>query len=173
MMKRQCLAMISAVLLTACAGPRFDAGGRETVLPLQRAWFEGQIVEYVATDVSDRAMAQAQGINHVPRLTAAAAMQGPHALTSRVYKFAGGEQIGVFQSAPDPTGGNNADRAYSPLWRVVMTRWLRTDAIIELKSEEAVLAAEARGELALEVTDIVINCPVTRSVDGLALQGVR
>lgn len=172
-MNRYLLTIIPALLLTACAGPRFDAGGRETVLPLQRAWFEGQIVEYVTTDVSDRAMAEAQGINYVPRLSGAAALRGAQALTSRVYKFPAGEQIAVFQSAPNPAGGRNADLAYSPLWRLVTVRWQRADAVTELKSEEAVLAAEERGELALEVTDIVINCPVTRSADGTALRGVR
>ncbi|MDX5364135.1 MAG: hypothetical protein LPJ91_08285 [Pseudazoarcus pumilus] len=172
-MNRYLLTIIPALLLTACVSPRFDAGGRETVLPLQRAWFEGQIVEYVTTDVSDRAMAEAHGINHVPRLAEAAALRGAQALTSRVYKFPAGEQIGVFQSSPNPAGSRNTDLAYSPLWRVVMVRWLRAEAVTELKSEEAVLAAEERGDLALEVTDIVINCPVTRSADGTALRGLR
>jgi hypothetical protein len=79
----------------------------------------------------------------------------------------------VFQSAPLPTGGANADRSYSPLWRMVLVRWLKPGAVRELRSEEEVLAAQERGDLALEVTDIVVNCPITRSVDGLALKGVR
>jgi hypothetical protein len=35
------------------------------------------------------------------------------------------------------------------------------------------LAAEDKKEVSLEVTEIVINCPVTRSASGQALKGVR
>ncbi|MDZ7856862.1 hypothetical protein [Sphaerotilus sp.] len=42
-----------------------------------------------------------------------------------------------------------------------------------MKSEEALLAAEEKSEVALEVTDIVVNCPVTRAAGGQALRGVR
>ena len=43
-------------------------GGRSIALPLQQAWFEGERVDYVSTDTSDAALAQAKGINHVPLL---------------------------------------------------------------------------------------------------------
>jgi hypothetical protein len=42
-----------------------------------------------------------------------------------------------------------------------------------LTSEEAVLTAQDKGEVALEETQIVINCPVIRGVNGQPLQGVR
>jgi hypothetical protein len=35
------------------------------------------------------------------------------------------------------------------------------------------LAAQERGELQLTVLDVVVNCPVIRGVDGVALRGVR
>lgn len=40
-----------------------------------------------------------------------------------------------------------------------MARWLKPGA------------AQERGELSLELTGIVANCPITRSVDGLPLKG--
>lgn len=52
-------------------------------------------------------------------------------------------------------------------------RWIRPEAVRELKSEEALLAAEERKDLSLEVIDIVVNCPVVRGSDGAALRGVR
>jgi len=163
----------SALLLSACANPAPGQGATQTTLPLHRAWVEGRQVEYVTTDISDAGMARQEGVNHVPRLALAIPAPGRPSLVERVYKFVNGEQITVFQSAPLPTGGANVDRSYSPLWRMVLVRWLRPGAVRELRSEEEVLAAQERGDIALEVTDIVVNCPITRSVDGLALKGVR
>ena len=164
---------IATSLLTACTSPVFDVGRGETVLPLSRAWVEGEIVEYITTDISDLAMARMTGTNHVPGLAAAAKQPIGASLVARVYKFHNQEQISVFQSAPNPVGAENQDRSYSPLWRVVLVRWSGQATKRELKSEEELLAAAEKKEVALEVTDIVVNCPITRSAKGQALRGVR
>ncbi len=166
-------AVLLALLLSACAHPRFDQGRSETVLPLQRAWMDGRVVEYITTDISDQAMATMTGVNYVPRLADALGTAPGQSLVERVYKFAQDEQISIFPSAPHPVGAHNQDRSYSPLWRVVMVRWANPATARELKSEEALLAAEERKELTLEVTNIVVNCPVTRAQGGLGLKGVR
>ena len=167
---------LSVLLIAGCASSaRYDPR-TEIVVPLNQAWFEGHKVEYVTTDISSRPMAQALGVNYVPRLAdALPGAAGQRSIVERVYKFANGEQISVFQSVPKPTGGDNQDASYSPLWRLVMVRWLvnKPEAQRELRSEEELLAAADRGELALDVTEIVVNCPITRSVDGQALKGVR
>ncbi|HEY1091475.1 MAG TPA: hypothetical protein VGE47_10300 [Burkholderiaceae bacterium] len=158
-------------LLAACANSGFDAGRTETVLPLSRAWVDGRQVEYISTDISDASMAQAAGLNYVPRLRDAIVAR-PSVL-ERVYKFPHAEQLSIFQSAPRPVGAANSDRNYSPLWRLVMVTWKTPEQAHELRSEEALLAAEEKGELTLDVTDIVVNCPVTRTVGGAALPRVR
>jgi hypothetical protein len=159
----------------ACASPPPPAPAIETVsLPLRRAWMNDRRVDYVTTDVSDAAMAQAMAVNYVPRL-AYALRPAPagQTLFERVYMFEGESQINVFPSAPLPAGARNTDAGYSPLWRVVMVRWLRPAVRRELRSEEAVLAAADRGDVALDVTGTVANCPVVRDADGQALGGVR
>lgn len=149
-----------------------DAGARVS-LPVLQAWRDGARVDYVSTDTSDADMARAMGINHVPLLRHAARSPGPgQSLVERVYLFVGGEQINVFPSAPRPVGPDNADRSYSPLWRVVRVRWKAGVPPQELRFEEAVLDAEERGQLTLEITDVVINCPVVRDASGAALRGV-
>ena len=165
--------VVATSLLAACASPLFDVGKSETVLPLSRAWVDGRIVEYVTTDISDLAMARMVGANHVPGLAAAARLPSGSSLVERVYKFPNEEQISIFQSAPNPVGAENQDRSYSPLWRVVLVRWSGQNSKRELKSEEELLAAEEKKEVALEVTGIVVNCPVTRTTKGQALKGVR
>jgi len=159
--------------LSGCATSTFDAGKSETVLRLQHAWVDGRPVEYVSTDISDAGMAKQNGLNFVPRLADALPVEGRKSLVERVYKFTNGEQISIFPSAPAPTGGSNADANYSPLWRLVMVTWQKPERLHELKSEEELLAAEERGEVSLNITNIVVNCPIIRSTDGARLAGSR
>ena len=162
------LSLTLAALLCGCAAPGRD----EVVLPKQQAWVEGRRVEYVTTDISDAAMAAQAGVNHVPRL-ADALGTGRASVTERVYKFADAAQISVFASGPHAVGAAVPDPNYSPLWRLMLVRWRPGAVPHELRSEEAVLAAEERGEVAVDVTAIVVNCPITRGASGSALRGVR
>lgn len=165
--------VLVVALLTACASPVFDVGRTETVLPLNRAWVNGRVVEYVTTDISDPTMAAMVGANYVPRLALAIRPSPSASLVERVYKFPNSEQISIFQSAPSPVGAANQDQSYSPLWRVVIVHWAPTAHVRELRSEEELLAAEEKKEVSLEVTGVVVNCPVTRSSGGQGLKGVR
>ncbi|TXI44784.1 hypothetical protein [Methylophilus sp.] len=160
-------------MLAACATKSVDLGHTQTILPLNHAWVDGKKVEYITTDISDLNMAQSAGINFVPRLREAIAENGGRSILERVYKFPAGEQISIFQSAPSPIGGDNADKNYSPLWRLVLVKWLKLDKIRVLKSEAELLSAEDQAEVSLDVTDIVVNCPVTKDSNGKALSGVR
>ena len=159
--------------LTACSSPPVATSSAEVVLPLNHAWVDGNKVGYVTTDISDAAMAQDAGVNYVPRLSKAAAQTGNNSLLERVYKFPNGEQITIFQSAPRPTGAANIVSEYSPLWRMALVRWVKPERVRELKSEAELLSAEDAGEVSIQVTQIVVNCPVVRGADGQALQGVR
>ncbi len=159
-------AWLALSLLAGCATPT------DLVLPRQQAWVDGRRVDYVTTDISDAAMAADGGVNHVPRL-ADALGQGHASLTERVYKFPQGEQISIFASGPAPLGAARPDPNYSPLWRLVLVRWVSGASPRELRSEEALLAAEAAGELRLDVSEIVVNCPIVRAADGTPLRGVR
>lgn len=165
--------LLSAAFTTGCAGQRFDVGQTETVLPLNRAYVDGAIVDYVTTDVSDAAMAKGAGANYAPRLKGALSITGQASVLERVYKFSGNEQISIFQSAPPPEGEVSASPAYSPLWRIVLVHWKAPVNGRVLKSEEELLAAEEAGDVTLQPTQVVANCPIVRSVDGRALPGVR
>ncbi|MDM4768024.1 hypothetical protein [Pelomonas sp. SE-A7] len=170
-MNKQLLCSLAAALLTACAAPATHVG-----LPLQQAWFQGRLVDYVTTDISDGAMARALGVNHVPALAQAlapAAPGRPRTPVERVYKFADGEQLSVFPSVPRPVGGENRDAGYSPLWALVEVRWRAGSQPRLLASEEAILEAEQAGELALRHTGIVVNCPVVRVAGQGALRDLR
>lgn len=158
-----------AALVAALAGCAAPVATREPAmvgLPLHRGWFEGREVRYVTTDVSDRQVAAEQGANHVPSLAAAAGPGAPRGLLSRVYKVMETDQRPVFQSIPSPVGPGSQATSYSPLWRLVKVTWRAGAPRRELRSEEAILAAEERGEVRIQPTTVILNCPVLE-VDGL------
>ena len=165
--------LVGALLVSGCASLVGSGQASVVSLPLNFAWMDGRKVEYVTTDISDPAMAQALGVNLVPRLAQAIAAPGRPSVVERVYKFADDSQITVFQSAPAPTGPDNADASYSPLWRMVLVRWKPASKARELRSEEQILSAAEADEVSLDVTNIVVNCPITRSIDGRAIRGAR
>lgn len=154
------------------------ADRRETVtLPAFHAWFEGRDVVYVTTDVSDPDMARVIGANHVPRLRDALPPRPkpPAARTAleRVYIFADGTQTrSVFASIPRPVGPASEDEAYSPIWQVYFVARAR-GASGSLRSEAAILDAEAAGDLTIQPTNIVVNCPVVSVEDDGALPGIH
>ncbi len=155
-----------------------SAGSRTPIatLPLRTAWFDNLPVHYVTTDVSDADVARAQGANFVPRLRdllpAAGATAGARpALLERVYAVIDSTQPTVFASAPGPAGPDNRGTVYTPLWRMVTVAWQPGRTPVELRSEEAVLQAEERRDVALHVTDVVLNCPVFEVVGRGALPG--
>lgn len=167
--RRSLLGSFSAgiLLLPACASTRKpDTRPVATItLPVLTAWVDDRLVRYISTDASDAEFARHKGINHAPRLADALPRTGQAptsagSVLERVYMFHDEAQINVFQSAPLPVGPDSQDLAYSPLWRAVMVRWADGRARQELRSEEAILAAEERGWLTTAVTSLVINCPV-------------
>ena len=166
-------ALLMAGMMLGCSTLPEGPTTTEIRLPLSRAWFNGQTVEYIVTDVSDAAMASMMGAHHAPRLRAAIGGVGGRSLVDRVYKFADDAQISVFESAPLPSSPDRQGVHYSPLWRVVEVRWVPGHPRRELRSEKDVLAAQDRGEVRLTPLDVVVNCPVIRSVDGVALRGAR
>lgn len=167
------LLLSAGLLLSACTGIPGATAQTEVVFPLKQAWVNGHKVGYITTDISDAAMAKLSGVNYVPRLNATIATAGRATAVERVYMFPKGEQINIFQSGPVPTGAANADRDYSPLWRIVLVKWVKSDKTRELKSEEELLGAEDKGDVVLETTSIVANCPVVRGADGRFFTGVR
>jgi len=172
---------IVSCAISACAGTplkdvRANAASATATLPLQSAWHNDRKVFYISTDISDSAMATMMGSNFAPRLAdavpSALRQPGEKSALERVYKFSGDTQEAVFASVPDPVGPASRDATYSPLWQVFWVTWKAAKPARVLKSEEAILAAEERGEVELARTGIVVNCPIVAS-DAGSLPGVK
>ncbi|MFZ6843755.1 DUF7482 domain-containing protein [Undibacterium sp. RuTC16W] len=139
-------------------------------LPLLAGWYEGQLVHYISTDMSDQAMSQQTGTNYVSRLSYAlrAPLPGQPTAVDRVFKFTNFNQGSVFPSAPQKIGYQNTSEAYTPLWVVYLVTWQAGTSPRTLRSEEEVLSAADKHEIQLTPTTVVVNCPIIYSAkDGL------
>ncbi len=161
-----CAFAVLAVVGCATRAPApVDATSPRVDLTLLHGWYDGRSVDYVTTDVSDAEVARAKGANFAPLLahtvpTAASRTAGVRGATARVYAIVDAVQGPVFATAPQPIGPANAGIGYTPLWQMVKVRWADKAAAVVLRSEEAVLAAEQSGAVRLEITNVVLNCPI-------------
>jgi hypothetical protein len=170
-------AVLLLLLLGACALQPQGTPKPAVRMPLLSGWFNGEIVHYVTTDVSDANVAKEKGANFAPRIGLAlaqgSARPGQGAASDKVYAVTNFEQGSVFASAPAPMGFANADAAYSPLWQMVTVTWRANVVPRTLKSEEDVLAAAERRDVSVLETSVVLNCPIVHRGPRGGLPGVR
>lgn len=159
-----CLTLSACAVPPAASPPSTSPQSAGSVqMPLLRGWFEGQVVFYITTDVSDAAVAQAKGANYAPRMGLALAARSTSTQATsvdKVYAVTNFEQASVFASAPNPMGHLSRDAAYSPLWRMVKVTWKPGTYPRTLKSEEEVLDAVEKELVTTTATEVVLNCPI-------------
>lgn len=173
--------LLALAFLAGCSAlpsdPARPRTATEVTLPLVTAWYENALVQYISTDTSDAAMAQAKGMNFVPLLANAlgsgSSSTPAKSVLARIYVFPDGSQRNVLPSMPEPTGYANTETAYSPLWQLYAVAWQPGRVRRDLRSEDALLEAAERGDVVITATRIVVNCPVVNSAQGGLLPGAR
>ena len=159
------LVVLLALLLT----PVTAKAAPSMTFPLVTGFSGGQRIFLIATDASDAAVAAQSGATLVPRLTNLIAANA----TSDAYQVTNFDQPKVFTALPTPLGPNNTNADYSPFWRVKLVTWVSGSTPTTLKSESEILAAQAAGQVTIETTNIVINCPVVFTPSGGAIPGAK
>jgi len=142
---------------------------RRAIVPLIDGWFDGQQALYLSTESSDASVAQANGLNYVPRLANAANTQA----VDQIYTVTNFKQSNIIPSRPKPAGPGNQDTSYSPLWQLVTVTWANGVTPHLLTSEMQVLAEAQAGKVAISQTNIIINCPVVYTPSGGRLPHVN
>jgi len=133
-----------------------------SVAPPIKGYMEGQTIRFIHTEASDPKVAalltkmKDSPVVHVPSLA-----QAPEAMLANVYVFKNGiKGGGPFRFQPDvfdhPPGANG----YSPLRRVILVTWKDEGSARVLKTAAEVKEAEARGEITIERTGVVVNMPM-------------
>jgi plastocyanin len=137
-------------------------------LPLSKGYIDGNVAYFIATDASDIQAAESITnnigfkINYAPLLA-----ETPQDARGQGYLFLNGVkgdgpdsyQLPVANAVP-------GDSDYSPLWQTNFVKWNDNATARELKSVDAVLAAEKNGELVITPTNIIVNSPAIKWQNG-------
>ncbi len=170
MVRKTVVAGVGLMLaLAACGGDEPKASptsptptAAAKTFPVISGWAHGQPVDYLLQEISDpmvaKLMTEKTGFDTpvVPSLA-----KVPRSALADLYLFMNGI------SGPNPFGFQKnvidslpGEPGYSPLWLHTFVKWKDGKTPRELKSEEEITKAAADGEVTLEKSDLVINCPV-------------
>jgi hypothetical protein len=120
--------------------------------PVFRTFYDGHKDGMLATDVSTRPQATAEGINYSPILAKLDSEIFPEIYIVRGTQAKG--QLMILGSEP-------GEPDYSPLWRETIVRWKRGVTPTLIKSDTRVDALVAAGKVTERETTVILNCPVT------------
>jgi hypothetical protein len=130
-------------------------------IPLTRGFADGNEVFYISTEASDEGLS-----SHLTNITGfrvvytPALANTPASALANIYAFSNGiEGEGPLGFQPNVADSQPGDPEYSPLWRMNMVEWQDGVTPRELTSEGEILAAQQSGEVAITVTEMVVNCP--------------
>jgi hypothetical protein len=173
--------IVATLLLAACGEEGTPTGGEgegasapavgtmaepvadpDAPFPVVTGWVDGEPVDYLLQEVSDPAVAEMLrdqtgfDVQVVEELA-----EVPEEALANLYLFMNGVKgsnpFGFQMNVLDSTLG---DPDYSPLWLHTFVTWNQGAEPRELTSEDEILQAEADGEVTLERSDLVVNCPV-------------
>ncbi len=137
-------------------------------IPLIMGYADGNEVFYITTEASVEEVA-----NHLTDLTgfkvvyAPSIANTPKTALANIYEFTNGvEGPGPAGFQPNVADSQPGDPEYSPAWAVQHVTWTDDSAARELTSEDEILAARDAGELTIEETGVVVNCPFIQWKDG-------
>lgn len=153
------LLLLTVVLLAACA-PKKEMG-MTAIMPVGRAYAEGQEIYFMHTEVSDADVAELlTNMMDSPVLLVPSLAETHDSALANVYVFTNGiEGMGPLGFAPDVFDNPPGTAGYSPLRRLNLVTWADPTAARELKSAADVLAAESAGEVIIDQPGVVINMP--------------
>jgi len=119
---------------------------------MHQGFYNGESIYYIRTDTSDADFAQDARLVHVPLLNAALTVEGA---TAPVYTFTNGvdEQYPVLSTAP-------AEENFTSAWHVHQVTFNGNPTLLD--SVEAIMEAEAAGDITVEAQQLVINGPVVK-----------
>jgi hypothetical protein len=129
--------------------------------PISKAYVNGYMAYFIATDASDNqtaaSIAENLGyeVNYAPTLTVV-----PESAQQQGYEFVDGVKgIGAFGFQIPIAAALPGDKGYSPIVHLNFVNWKDNATARELGSAEEILIAQSNGELEIARTKILINSP--------------
>jgi hypothetical protein len=155
-----------AATTTPTAGPtmfKLTTPNAPVVIPLVKGLYDGKDILLITTEVSDKAMKDQIGnftgfpVNYDANLTKISQGIGNLWIFKNGVKGPGfmGFQASVVDSIP-------GDPGYTPLWKVSIVEWKTNSGITPtiLGSDDAIAAAQSKGQITVTPTNVVVNCPI-------------
>jgi hypothetical protein len=156
--------LIPTPVITQIAASPPISTNSSVFLLLSRAYVNGNIAYFIATDASNNqtavSIAENLGykVNYSPILSLvpeSAQQQGYEFLNGIVGEGAFGFQIPIASVLP-------GDRGYSPIVKLNLVNWNDNATARELKSAEEILFAQNNNELQITKTNTLINSPAVQ-----------
>jgi hypothetical protein len=117
---------------------------------------DGSTIYYIATDASVKEVADALGVVHVVKTGAALETSA----ASDLWVFANGiKGTGPMGFQASIAGSNVGDDSYSPLWRILATKWSDPGQAKFLTTAGQIASAGGAGMLSADIAGVVVNCP--------------
>lgn len=117
---------------------------------------DGSTIYYIATDASVKEVADALGVIFVQKTGGTLATSA----ASDLYVFANGiKGTGPLGFQASIASTNIGDAGYSPMWRILATKWNDPAQAKFLTSAGQIADAADAGKLSTEVAGAVVNCP--------------
>ena len=133
------------------------------VIPLVKGLYDGKDILLITTEVSDKATKDQIGnftgfpVNYDANLTKISQGVGNLWIFKNGVKGPGfmGFQASVVDSIP-------GDPGYTPLWKVSIVEWKTNSGVTPtiLGSDDAIAAAQSKGQITVTPTNVVVNCPI-------------
>lgn len=148
-----------ALILAACAPQAAEMPKAE--LPAGKAWADGKEIYFVHTEASDAGVAEKlTNMMESPVMLVPSLANVPDESLANVYVFTNGiEGMGPFGFQADVFDNPPGTDGYTPLRRLNVVTWVDASNARELTHVDDVLAAEAAGEVTIELPGVVINMP--------------
>jgi hypothetical protein len=155
-----------AAITTPTAGPtmlELTTPNAPVVIPLVKGLYDGKDILLITTEVSDKTMKDQIGnftgfpVNYDANLTKISQGVGNLWIFKNGVKGSGfmGFQASVVDSIP-------GDPGYTPLWKVSIVEWKMNSGVTPtiLGSDDAIAAAQSKGQITITPTNVVVNCPI-------------
>jgi len=130
-------------------------------IPLTMGYADGNAVYYITTEASTKDVADHLTDLSGFRVAFTPSLQNtPKESLADIYAFTNGiKGSGAFGFQPQVADSQPPNPDYSPLWLVHAVTWNDNAIPRELKSEQSIMDAKNNGELTVEDTGVVVNCP--------------
>lgn len=134
-------------------------GMMSTMGPMRKAplsaftgWYDNHTVLFLATDTSNQAEAMSEHINFSADLAKSlSSAETIYMVTNGAFANRGA----VFSSEP-------GESDYTPLWQEVMVAWKVPSQAVALGSDNQIKGLAKAGKVTLQMTRIVLNCPIIK-----------